>query len=236
MLHEEGLCPWKDSITAETREISRGTHKGRRCQGTPNSSVWSIHAEGYFPLQKICWNPSSMTVSSVLTKVSHPHISGILPQSHDFLRLYGGMGESAKTIIVVQIKDTAFCKGLCNQFLILKADLRQKRSPQVLYNIFLLVSAFKSLTEHEVLYLSDHWSSPASKDHGQSYHLLHFRIQSTWSAPNPHLLPSNTNRTDEQQWRWAVMQRHFPSKGVTFPKSMVEIIREKKKAKVLSQP
>lgn len=163
MLHEEGLCPWKDSITAETREISRGTHKGRWCQGTPNSSVWSIHAEGYFPLQKICWNPSSMTVSSVLTKVSHPHISGILPQSHDFLRLYGGMGESAKTIIVVQIKDTAFCKGLCNQFLILKADLRQKRSPQVLYNIFLLVSAFKSLTEHEVLYLSDHWSSPQAR-------------------------------------------------------------------------
>lgn len=208
MLHEEGLCLWKDSISAETREISKRTHKGRWCQGTPNSSIWSIQAEGYFLLQKICWNPSSMTVSSVLTKVGHPHISGILPQSYDFLSVYCRMGESAKIVIFVQIKDIAFCKGPRNQFLISKVDLRQKRSLQVLHNIFLLVGAFKSLTEREALYLSDHWSSPTSKDHGQSCHLLHLHIQSTQSAPNPH----------QQDWLATMEMSHYAE---AFPKQRI---------------
>lgn len=52
------------------------------------------------------------------------------------------------------------------------------------------------------------------KDHGQSRHLLYSQTQSTQLVPNQYLLPSNTNRTDEQPWRRAIMQRHFLSTGL----------------------
>lgn len=85
------VCPWKGSITTDVREISRRTHKGGWCQGT--SKQPSLKHSGWrlkFPWHKICWNPSSMTISNVLTKVRHPHVSGILPQSYDFLSLIAG--------------------------------------------------------------------------------------------------------------------------------------------------
>lgn len=65
------------------------------------------------PWQKICWNPSGMTINSVLIKVSHPHISGTLPPNCDFLSPYWGGVKgargSAKTIIFVQIKGLQLC-------------------------------------------------------------------------------------------------------------------------------
>lgn len=78
------------------------------------------------PWQKICWNPSSTTTGSILTKVSHPHASRILPQSYDFLSLSWGMGESVKIslgngrVIIIQIKKKkhSSAKGLLNWFLI----------------------------------------------------------------------------------------------------------------------
>lgn len=169
------MSPTKAAASLQRWEIPIRTHKGRWYQGTSKQlwlkhSGWTLHSLDRKSVETL----QAWLLSNVFTKVSQPQMSGLLPQSYDFLSLYWDMRESTKVVIIAQIKDIAICKGLHNQFLISKKLTRDrgKTSPQI----------FQKAPSSQWLQESSHaWGVTfvrslmlfLDKDQGQSCHLLH---------------------------------------------------------------